>query len=88
MGATKSPSKREPTCNACRFWDPRCTHAGLGECRRYPPQHAFEPQGGSGRVSPVTGAYFWCGEHQPSGGKVATGQDRHHDDFVAQGGSL
>lgn len=52
-------------CNTCKFWEVRVTAMGTGECRRFPPQHAFEPQGISGRVSPVTGAYFWCGEHSP-----------------------
>jgi hypothetical protein len=55
------------------------TATGTGECRRYPPAHAFEPAGGHSRVSPVTGAYFWCGEHQPRDDDkpVPTGQDIH-----------
>ena len=74
-------------CDECRFWEPRVARAGLGECRRFPPQHAFDPNsGGHNRVSPVTGAYFWCGEHQPKGEKIATGQDIHHDEYVAQQG--
>lgn len=71
---------KDQTCNTCVFWDPRVAESGAGECRRFPPQHAFEPQGRSGRVSPVTGAYFWCGEHRPSGTKVATNQDQFADE--------
>jgi hypothetical protein len=66
---------KDNTCNRCRFWMPRVTRSGTGECRRMPPLPAFEPQGGMGRVSPVTGAYFWCGEFKASGGVVVTGQD-------------
>lgn len=51
-------------CQDCLFWVPIATRGGMGECRRRPPAHAFEPVGGTpSRVSPWTGAYFWCGEH-------------------------
>lgn len=70
------------TCKDCRFWELRVAAAGTGECRRFPPQHAFEPHGGHSRVSPCTGAYFWCGEFQQrEGGAIPTGQDR----FVENG---
>jgi len=65
------------TCNRCRFWVHQVAGPGLGECRRFPPAHAYEPQGRSGRVSPVTGAYFWCGEFQASGMQIATPQDQY-----------
>lgn len=68
---------KRANCNTCKFWEPNVCRNWLGECRRFPPQHAFDPSGGGhNRVSPVTGAYFWCGEHKPSGRKVATAQDQ------------
>jgi hypothetical protein len=76
--------RRKDYCNACRFWFHQVARAGMGECRRYPPAHAYLPQGGSGRVSPVTGAYFWCGEHSPSGEVVATPQDGFADDHFSE----
>lgn len=78
----------DATCNACRFWEPRIAASGLGECRRYPPSPAFELQGRPGRVSPWTGAYFWCGEHQlrADGIRIATGQDAHAEELRAARG--
>lgn len=58
-----SKPRVELTCKTCRWWCPNVARAGLGECRRYPPQPLPEP-GGWGRISPTTGAHFWCGEHE------------------------
>jgi len=52
----------ERHCIECRYWDPRVAYAGQGECRRFPPHPAVKPQGGVDRISPITGAYFNCGE--------------------------
>lgn len=73
--------RRADYCNECRFWFVLMGNSGTGECRRFPPAHAYEPQGRSGRVSPVTGAYFWCGEHSHRAVKrIASGQDRVADE--------
>lgn len=60
------------TCGDCKWWW-SWRHigengAGKGECRRFPPvpmPMANSVGGGVDRVTPVTGAHYWCGEHAP-----------------------
>lgn len=60
----------EPQCKTCRFWKSwaaiGANGAGKGECRRYPPTVVMLPRsvgGDTDRATPVTGAYYWCGEY-------------------------
>lgn len=53
-------------CENCRFWVPGDESSG-GTCHRFPPV-TFGRDDFDGDVLqaiPVTGAQFWCGEHEP-----------------------